>query len=134
MDRYKNPLTILVQCTNRLYKKTGYGGFCVWEDEAHRPRSFNIEIDADASRQTTIQALIHEMVHVKQFASGRLQDLVRHYHIKKWKAQRVNSANMSYWDYPWEQEAYTYERRYWIEYEDILKKNKKKKVQKHTLV
>jgi hypothetical protein len=118
LDRYNTPLYIDVVYTKNLLKRTDYGGFCIWQDSNHRPRDFFIEADASRSKIATIQTLIHEMIHVWQFATGRMKDLVWEdgYDLKRWKDQRIESEDVDYWDLPWEQEAYAYERRYWMDY------------------
>lgn len=124
LDRYKQPLYIRVVYTKGLLKRTDYGGTCIWEDTNHRPREFCIEADDARSADATIQTLIHEMIHVWQFATGRMKDLVwtHSVDVKRWKKDEVDAKDIDYWDQPWEQEAYAYERRYWIDY------NKKKHV------
>jgi len=45
-----------------------------------------------------LSTLAHELVHVKQFARGELDD-----QLTFWKGR--NHSNASYWDQPWEKEA-----------------------------
>jgi hypothetical protein len=47
-----------------------------------------------------IQTLAHEMVHLKQFAMGELND-----EHTKWKSVPIDSNKLEYHDLPWEVEA-----------------------------
>jgi hypothetical protein len=66
-------------------------------------------LESRLDMDTLLQVLAHEMVHAKQFARGQLRTTVSragntvHY----WKGRRVRA---SYYDQPWEQEAFSRER------------------------
>lgn len=73
-----------------------------------------ITIAKRLSLQELIRTLFHEMVHVKQYADGRLE------HVGVWMGQKYDC---DYVDLPWEQEAFYLEQ---IMYEQFLKKETKK--------
>lgn len=83
------------------------GGYCDFEDIAPLPpRDFTIEIDRTKKRIHMFIALAHEMVHLKQFAKGEVKDkLYKRKYVKVWKGE-VYDDEVSYWDQPWEIEAY----------------------------
>ena len=84
-----------------LRKLRGVDGYCSMEDEERR--TFTIEIHKLQKLRQLIMTLIHEMVHVKQFARNEMDD----FHINgrhRWKSTTVQ-RNVSYYDMPWEKEA-----------------------------
>jgi hypothetical protein len=66
-----------------------------------------MDLDSRMSVEKLIEVVAHEMVHVKQIAKGQLK-----YVGKKmfWKGQRVYPKKMSYYDHPWEIEAWKMQR------------------------
>ena len=51
-------------------------------------------------------ALAHEMVHLKQLATGELKDKkLKAKYIRVWRGE-IYEDDISYWDHPWEFEAY----------------------------
>ena len=84
-----------------LKKLRGVDGFCSTEDDSKR--KFIIEAHKTLGLRHLIMTLIHEMVHVKQFAKNEMDD----FHIngrQRWKSGTV-PKNVSYYDMPWEKEA-----------------------------
>lgn len=81
-------------------------GYCEVEDyENTKPREFNITIRKNPSTRYMLMTLAHECVHVKQYASGELND--KH---TLWRGTRVNDEKIDYWELPWEIEAHGRER------------------------
>jgi hypothetical protein len=80
-------------------KKTGAAGMVYPYDED----IITMDIDAQLSVERLVDVLSHEMVHVKQLAKGQLK-----YKGKKiyWKGNFVNHKKLSYYDHPWEHEAW----------------------------
>lgn len=66
-------------------------GLCETIDKRH----FIIDV---ALYGNWLSTLAHEMVHVKQFARGELDE-----NLTYWKGR--NHGNTDYWDQPWEREA-----------------------------
>ena len=82
--------------------KLDAGGFCDYEiDPTGNPREFNIEILRTRKKINMFKVLAHEMVHVKQHAKGEAKDK----YITVWFGEKYDD-DTSYWDQPWEIEAY----------------------------
>ena len=79
-----------------------------------------IELDSRLGMDKLIHTIAHEMVHVRQIAKGQLS-----YQGKKifWKGQRVYQKRMSYYNHPWEIDAWRNEKvlasRVWYMLEKI---------------
>lgn len=80
---------------------------------AKRPSVFEIEILNELSTMSTLVTAAHEMVHVLQYASGRLaMDAAEAVHKWEgvphvWEPEETDPfASDSYWDLPWEIEAH----------------------------
>lgn len=82
------------------------GGYCDFEDSwPYPPRNFTIELCRTKKKIHMFTALAHEMVHLKQFAKGEMKDrLYKRKYVTLWKGQIFE--DISYWDSPWEIEAY----------------------------
>lgn len=84
------------------------GGYCDPGSDNHPllPREFIIELAHVKKRIHMFLALAHEMVHLKQFATGEMKDrFYKRKYVKVWQGQYYEE-NISYWDQPWEIEAY----------------------------
>lgn len=66
----------------------------------YKPREFEIELRRHRSLKNTLLTLAHEMVHLKQFAKCELNA-----EQTRWLHSPIDTEQMSYVDYPWEQEA-----------------------------
>lgn len=99
-----------VEITIELRQDLGESlGNATWEDDNHRPREFTIEVNAakHIRLRRMLETVTHEMVHVKQFAKGEMKDLIsRPANIRKWMGKEIDTNEISYWDLPWEIEAY----------------------------
>jgi len=90
-----------------------------WMDNNRQPRKFiiNIYIPTKVSLRYIISTLAHEMVHVKQFVKNELIDLPSTgYNVSVFKNKKYNLNRVSYFDQPWEIEAYGRERGLTREY------------------
>ena len=89
-------------------KKEGLEGSTYWEDDNHNPREFTIEIDKSLKTEHFIQTLCHELVHVKQYATGEMKDIFKGPFNLLWRGERIDTKRlgMNYWDQPWEIEAF----------------------------
>lgn len=104
-SRLSNKLEIRVAFKPTLYKKTeSYGETAYYEDSNIPPRDFIIELDSNLRLRSMLETLAHEMVHVKQWATGEMKE-TKHNFITKFRKHKVNSEKVSYWDQPWEIEA-----------------------------
>ena len=83
-------------------------------------KTLGLAIDSRLSVSMLMETLAHEMVHVKQIARGQLK-----YVGKKifWKGERVYPKKMSYYNHPWEIDAWRNEKvlasRVWYLFEKI---------------
>ena len=84
-----------------LKKLRGVDGYCSMEDDTRR--MYSIEIHKNLKLRQLIMTLIHEMVHVKQFARNEMDDF-RVNGRYRWKSGSV-PKNVTYYDMPWEKEA-----------------------------
>ena len=117
-----------------LDPKLGAGGYCDAEDDGlPLPRSFLIEIRKTKKKIHMFSVLAHEMVHLKQMATGEMKD--RYSHLKRkyvtvWRGDKYDD-DVSYWDQPWEQEAYGLENslvaKFLIEHDQFKNLNQKEK-------
>jgi hypothetical protein len=66
-----------------------------------------MDLDSRLNTNKLIQTIAHEMVHVKQIAKGQLT-----YKGKKifWKGKQYYPKRMSYYDHPWEIDAWRNEK------------------------
>ena len=85
----------------RKMKKDEYGYCNIIESN----RSFIIDVNKNVSLKDFVSTIIHEMVHVKQFARNEMSA-----YGMRWKTKTV-SENTKYIDLPWEKEAYKLEAK-----------------------
>lgn len=87
-------------------KDSNMNGYCEWNIEYIRPRSFTIHLDICRNLGEIIETLAHEMLHVRQFVLEKLKH--RFIPVKKilWDNQEIDVDKIEYMDYPWEQEAF----------------------------
>ena len=84
-----------------LTKIKNADGYCSMEDEDKR--TFTIEANKTLKLRQLIMTLIHEMVHVKQFARNEMVDYPTNGRYR-WKSKTV-PQNTPYEKMPWESEA-----------------------------
>ena len=65
-----------------------------------KAREFKVEIHPGIGSRNILETLAHEMVHVKQYVEGELNDS-----MTNWRGKKVNSDDIDYWIQPWELEA-----------------------------
>ena len=103
-------------------------GATLWLDTNHKPREFEVQLNTKLSREHTLYALGHELVHVRQFAKGELKQMARELKIK-WKKKKYNALDqedhLKYWSLPWEMEARAYEEVLMQHYKIHIKEQKK---------
>ena len=91
-----------------MVKETKLEASCVWDDDNLMPREFTVMVDADLSKRRLLMSLAHEMVHVKQYATGQLRYYVRGPKCK-WLGKPIDEESIPYVDLPWEKEAWAVE-------------------------
>lgn len=67
---------------------------------AGKPREFILEVNKNQSEEEILRTLAHEMVHVKQYAYGELNEEATY-----WCGETL-SINLEYHEQPWEIEAH----------------------------
>ena len=87
-------------------------------------RRFSISINPTLSYHIYLSALAHEMVHVKQYASGELRGSLRWPHLTKWKNEYIEESAKDYYDYPWKIDAYGRSVGLYRRFRHHIKKNK----------
>lgn len=93
-------------------KDTNIYGSVLWSDSNIRPREFDMELCYYINDRTLFRILAHEIVHVKQYATGDLKDLTVKVNYCKWKNDLIlaeGRGSGSYFDLPWEKEARKYQ-------------------------
>ena len=112
----KSKTTLFVFSKKDLEKETGAAGMVY----PHAANLITMDLDSRLNIDKLIQTIAHEMVHVKQIAKGQLA-----YEGKKifWKGKRFYPNKMSYYDHPWEIDAWRNEKvlasRIWYALEKI---------------
>ncbi len=104
MPRVRKPFYINIRPIPKLTETQGVNGDCMDEED----REFTIRIDVSLPLNEMISTILHEMVHVQQFLSGKLKQ------PKPGKAvyKRVDyDWEMDYNKRPWEIEAHTKEKQ-----------------------
>jgi hypothetical protein len=96
---------VLKNCSTTIRfnaKMDNYGFASVEEfNTKNQPREFLIELHPGIGVRNILSTLAHEMVHVKQYIMGELND-----DMSLWKGKKVDSDKMDYWLHPWEIEAH----------------------------
>ena len=100
-----NNLEINIDLKRNLTKDTGCEGTSIWEDESLRPKEFLIELDVGVKIRNLLITLAHEMVHVKQWAKNEMYEYYKLDEVR-FNKTKFNMADLNYWDYPWEIEAF----------------------------
>ena len=97
-------------------------GFCTYEDDNVKPRSFEIELSNKIKCvEELFKTLAHEMVHVKQYARGEMKDRYRPAYKQIWMGEEVNTNKVHYYDLPWEIEAHGREHGLFIRFVETYK-------------
>lgn len=81
-------------------------GAILIDDDLVRPREFSIYVSGRQGRLNFLRTLAHELVHVKQYAKQETINYIRKPWLTKFNGAYVDTRVVSYWDYPWEIEAY----------------------------
>lgn len=126
--RMDESIIVHVKFTKDLHKRYKSLGSCGPKEIVDRPKEFDIEIDADLSQRRVLQTIAHELVHVRQYATGHLKEYNRNCDVK-WKGERFEEKQTSgdeYWFTPWEIEAYGVEVGLYTLLKKHLRKERRK--------
>lgn len=85
----------------------GNYGLCSADDPGKHMRNFTITVNKNMNISMLIRTVLHEFVHVKQFARSELN---AKYIGMQWKTAHVTD-DTDYMDLPWEKEAYRLEEK-----------------------
>jgi hypothetical protein len=106
-NRLANNITLKIRIDETLINTRFYGSV-IWEDNNSRPRKYDMEICNYLTDRTMYKVLAHEIVHIRQYATGDLKDLATQANYCKWKNELVQAdgpGKVSYFHLPWEIEA-----------------------------
>jgi len=103
MSRIRKPVYINIRTIRKLAEKQGVYGDCMDEGD----REFTIRIDVSLPLEEMISTILHEMVHVYQYVSGKLKYKWIHEVVLE---KRVYHWDMDYDNRPWEIEAHQKEK------------------------
>lgn len=65
-----------------------------------KPREFTLIIKKDIGDEETLKTISHEMVHIRQYCYGHLNEQMTY-----WRGEKVSEEDYEYFDRPWEKEA-----------------------------
>ena len=104
MPRMRKPIYINIRPIRKLTQKQGVYGDCMDEDD----REFTIRIDVSIPLEEMVSTILHEMVHVQQYVTGRMK--------QRWSDEIIFNkvvyrSDMLYDDRPWEIEAHSIEKQ-----------------------
>jgi hypothetical protein len=106
MPQLTTDVAIELNIVENLVRDERMDAAVTWLEDPVKPRKFVMELDAGLNLERTLEMLAHEMVHVKQFATGELVDNPSGKTVK-WQGKRVSVRDDDgYWTLPWEIEAY----------------------------
>lgn len=110
--RIMNHITVDIHVKNQKDMDASADGYCEVDgyNTCNKPRNFIIEIARNKSKRYMMMTLAHEVVHLKQYALGELDES-----LNVWKGKRYGNS-VSYWRTPWEIEAFGRERGMYTEY------------------
>lgn len=108
MPRLDHKLFIRVIGKENLLEKEGVYGDCDYEEPIrHNPRDFKIRVDNQIDAETFVSTIMHEMVHLKQYAKGEMKQIMTTRRLTyRWNGDRIDAQDLDYYDMPWEVEAH----------------------------
>lgn len=106
-QRLADNISVHIGLRYRLKKREGARGDAEWTDNNIRPRRFFIRLDSTMRRLMRMRVLAHEMIHVSQWASGRMLDMQRagYSGFTRYDGRMVDTDKVGYRSLPWEIEA-----------------------------
>lgn len=107
-QRLRDKITLFITIHHKPF---GFAGLCSWLDDYVRPKEFGVQV-LHQGKHETLCTLAHEMVHVKQYATGQLRDLMTKKDMVVWEGVRRELADETedYLSQPWETEAFSLEK------------------------
>jgi len=97
--------TVLIECVAGLRRNEKCRGMASrWDDEKN---SYHIKLERTLKPQALVNCLAHEMIHVRQWDSGKMEDVDHDRHRVRW-GTKFYYGSMAYTRHPWEIQAYRY--------------------------
>lgn len=127
--RLCDTLEISVRLNPTLMEKNKSVAEVEWLDTNYRGRQFVIELDAGRSWLMHILSIMHELVHVKQYARGEMVQSMKRSYMTKFGSEWIDDDKTDYWDLPWEVEAHGREKGMflrWMKSTSLLSDEEKK--------
>lgn len=115
-------LRLTIRIDNKKANEARAWGYCKWMDKNSSPRAFCIIMHENTSRKRFNETLIHELVHVKQYAKGELKDYTSG--LTRWKKrvfEEDESSIFAIMSTPWEKEAYKMSEDIHAKYKKFVK-------------
>lgn len=100
-------LIIKIKNTDSFYNNNIIG-YCYQDERFDDNQHFVVEISNKISKQKQLNTLAHELVHVKQYALGEMQDCEDDANKCLWhgKLYDFDDSGDIYWESPWEIDSY----------------------------
>ena len=111
MNRYLPRHHVGIRLVHRGLKRELVYGWCDFEDDHKRPRSFLIELQSHMNPELYVKTLIHELVHLRQWVLGSLRQKRGKMYYGSTKVE-----DLDYEDQPHEIEAREQEETLYISY------------------
>lgn len=73
LPRVHSRLFLKIEFEDNLYSDHSIFGDCIWESAEPRPKDYILRFDSSLSTDDLLVTAAHEMVHVKQYATGELK-------------------------------------------------------------
>lgn len=91
-------------------------GWCIYDDdERTKHREFTIEVSSEQALECFIKTIMHEMVHVKQYALAEMREGYKNdRHTIHWKG--TDHTKTAYTKSPWEKEAYRLQEKLYTKF------------------
>lgn len=97
-----------------------FKGLSAWVYDNDRPKDFEILINNKHGKKMQLLTLAHEMVHVKQWATGQMKDLVMKRNTVRYN-NKYYDAEEDYFFQPWEVEAFGLETGLYLHFKEQQK-------------
>ena len=109
-------LSIIFDTDNKKLGKDR--GQTIWDHYGNGDKNkFTIRVNPTLNRVNLLMTIAHEMVHVKQWATGELYDYKANTKAR-WHGEILETEDIDYWVQPWEIEAWGRETGLYLYYKD----------------
>ncbi len=73
------------------------------------PTRYTIKLERSLKQRAMLRCFAHELVHVKQWVSGIMEDLTQGRYRVRWHSKTYRPNKLAYRRHPWERHAYRME-------------------------